>query len=64
MIRVEIVLKDNWGCLLRNSPKERRLKTELARIVQERAELDDLEIVRVQFLPAPPKKKRVRRAAS
>lgn len=64
MIRLEVVLKDSWGRHMAGSASERVLKREIVETITERVEADSLEIVRIQFLPAPPKKKRVRRAAS
>lgn len=58
MIRLEVVLKDKWGDPLKNGAIERRIKSELLESVRCRAELDDLEIVRVQFLAAPTKRNR------
>ncbi len=53
MIRAEIVLKhkNGWSA----DAIERALKRELTEAVFQRAEADDAEIVRIQFLGPPPK---------
>lgn len=53
MIRVEIVIKHKNGWSAENI--ERALKRELTEAVYTRAEVDDAEIVRIQFLGPPPK---------
>lgn len=55
MVRVEIVLKHKNGWSV--EAIERALKRELTEAVFERACADDAEIVRIQFLGPPPKKK-------
>jgi hypothetical protein len=50
VIRVEVVLKNRWGSYQNDTASERALKREIVEIVTERAEADDLEIVRIQFL--------------
>lgn len=59
MIRLEVVLKNNWGSPLPpNGAIARNLKRELTQAVIDRATGDDLEIVRVQFMGPKPKPRR------
>jgi len=59
VIRVEIVLKQSrWnGSEPISKPRERAIKRAILETVGERAEADDLEVVRIQFLAPAPKRR-------